>query len=165
MNSKSTLTAKLMYAYPHIFKRQFYFLLVLIASVLSIPLRPSVLENLEQLATNHPAGYKYLYLADISIFNWRVFEALLFWIPLNARTGAHDHENVFNRGRVIEGCLEEQHFRVIDTKIKLTTAREINAGGWLTGGFRTAPFQIHEFVGCSEETAIALSMYFPGRDY
>ncbi|MDY6803294.1 MAG: hypothetical protein SXA11_05740 [Cyanobacteriota bacterium] len=145
--------------------RDIKLLAVAVALILSIPLPPSWLSKLERQASKHELGYKYIYLVEFYLFNWRIFEACLFWLPKNAKTGAHDHQNVINRGRVIYGCIEEVRFRVTRDRVLPTRRRKIAAGGWLKSAFQTAPYAIHELVGASDEMAIALSLYFPGRDY
>ncbi|NEP44896.1 MAG: hypothetical protein F6K35_39025, partial [Okeania sp. SIO2H7] len=140
-------------------------LAIAIALILYIPLPPSLLSNLKQKATQHELGYLYIYLVDLYLFDWRLFEACMFWLPKGAKTGAHDHQEAINRGRVISGCIEEVRFRVTRDRLIPTRRRNIPAGCWLKSGFKTAPYAIHELVGVSEETAIALSFYFPGRDY
>lgn len=146
-------------------ERDIKLLAVAAALILLIPLPPSLLSKLERQATKHELGYKYIYLADLYLFNWRIFEACLFWLPKNAKTGAHDHQKAINRGRVISGCIEEVRCRVTRDRVIPTRRRKIAAGGWLKSGFQTAAYAIHELVGVSDETAIALSLYFPGRDY
>lgn len=139
--------------------------IVLLALLLAIPLPPQLLAELELRATTHDFGYKYLYLADIYFFKWRVFEACLFWLPQDGKTGQHDHQGVINGGKIIRGAIIEETARVTRNEIKVMRQRKISADNWLKSFFRTAPYQIHQLVGASEEMAVALSMYFPGRDY
>ena len=149
------------------YQKVFHFppIIILLALLLGIPLPPELLAELELQATTHDFGYKYLYLADIYLFKLRLFEACLFWLPQDGTTGYHDHQGTINRGRVIRGTIIEERARVTRNEIKVIRRRKISAGGWLTSSFRTAPYQIHQLVGASEEMAVALSMYFPGRDY
>ncbi len=147
------------------FKNKLKLLGIAAALIACIPLPPAILAELEKQAVTHDFGYKYLYLADIFLFNWRLFEACLFWLPPAGKTGAHCHQEVFNRGRVVRGSIIEEKSRVTRNEIKPVSRRNIPAGGWLKGSFKTPPFAIHELINASEQISVALSLYLPGRDY
>ncbi|MFB2974507.1 hypothetical protein ACE1CD_36735 [Aerosakkonema sp. BLCC-F183] len=142
-------------------KDQLYRWRVLAALVFSIPLNTRVLEKLEQQATAHPAGYKYLYLFNVHLFGVPLWEALIFWLIQGAATGEHDHQESNNFSKVIQERIEERKFRVSRGEIILRQKREVRAGHWL----RTAKFQIHELQGLGPKTAIVLSLYVPGRKF